>query len=93
MLKQENKSSIRNDIERLQKISPSCKNCRENKQAEKPFRKMTKLQLTPLATKVTHAVAKEYGINESCFVCLSIHSFMEKTFDEQMKILADTKHD
>jgi hypothetical protein len=83
---------VKTAIEELHN-SPGCRHCGHNSNAEKPLSGIVKIEMTKLATKVADKVAKEYGVNENCFVCLSIHSFMKKPFDEQMKILAGRKHD
>ncbi len=64
-----------------------CSHCPKNKNAEKPLAKMAHIKLTPLSDKVINQVAKQYGVDKDCFVCVSIANFFNLSDNQKFEFL------
>ena len=78
--------TIPEEIEALHNL-PSCKHCKNNSHASKPFSEMKNVKLTPLSEKVLEETAKQYDIEPNCLICLSIKNFLKMPWNQQLELL------
>ena len=93
MFKEIEPKTIPEEIEALHNL-PSCKHCKKNDKAEKPFSKLKKVELTPLTERIIKQEARQYGIKEeSCILCLTIDNFAKLPADKRIDYLKATKQE
>lgn len=65
--------------------------CRHHPNAQEPFEKMKSIELDDLTLEYLDALAKQTGLNRSCFMCASIHTLVNMPIEDVLKILRGAK--
>jgi hypothetical protein len=81
------KLSLKEEVEIFKERS-ECKNCPKTRNVEKPY-KMVEKELTPLTKKILNQVKELYGIEPSCFVCMSIVNFCKLPQEKRLEKLKE----